>query len=175
MDIDKHSIKVVDGSQVLASTKLSIATIKSCSRLLDAAVDRTRQASGGSETTVPAYGISERTLSFLLRSLESFEQHKTPDAGYMRVSDLADLTTAIWKFGCRPNMFARMATSLLNSRKESGTAIDWAFIAFVFGWRDIFVDATEVLIMGENDKRVWNSDRAKILGREFNFRFARRA
>lgn len=160
-----HRINIATGDQIVWSTEVHVSNIREYSRRLGADVDRTIQASGGNETTIfSTDDISKETLRFLLKSLE---QRGSLNTVFRRFDDLLELAVALWKYECSPQLFASFAQALRPSNwdkdEATGTALDWAFVAFVFGWDDIFEQTTKELIVAEKDLRIGQSPLGDIL------------
>lgn len=162
---DIHTINIATGGQSVWPISVHMSNIRDYSRGLAAAVDRTIQASGGTVTTIYSTDVISRgTLRFLLKSFEARESLSTE---YKRFDDLVELAVALWEFECSTELFASFAKAFRpsdwNHDEGNRNTLDWAFVAFVFGWDDIFGQTTKEIIVAEKDPRIWQSARAEIL------------
>lgn len=81
----------------------------------------------------------------------------TPKATTWRFKELLELSRALWEYECAINTFRSIA-ELIRDRswpedcRRGNNCEGWAFIALVFGWRDVFEEASaEILREGYAD------------------------
>ena len=164
---DIHKINIRTGDEIAFWIKVRVSNIHHFSRRLGAAVDRSIQAFGSTETTIDSTdAISDETLRFLLRSCA---ERRASHTEFKRFDDLSELAVALWTFECKPELFASFAQDFRTKDPDrgTGTVLEWAFVAFVFGWEDIFEQTTKELIVGEKDLTIWQSPLAGILDRMY--------
>lgn len=104
-------------------------------------------AQGRTETRIQA--PADLTSGTVERLVEWIEQ-SVPGQHTLTFDQLLGLSIAIWRYGCDPIIFRRLAASSPEQLMSGAGAAGWTFMALVFDWERDFRDASKMLVCDFN-------------------------
>lgn len=142
-----HKIVIARPSDPDSEVVVQARKIREFSRRLHRAVEEDRRHQREITRLEPTKLISAPALLAIVKMING----GTPRATTWRFKELLELSRALWEFECAINPFRGVA-ELIRGRlwpedcRRGNNCEGWAFIALVFGWRDVFEEASAEII-----------------------------
>lgn len=145
-----HKIVIARPSDPDSEVVVQARKIREFSRRLHRAVEEDRRHQREITRIEPTKLISAPALLAIVKAINGGTPRATTSR-FKELKELLELSRALWEFECAINPF-RSVAELTRDRlwpedcRRGNDCEGWAFIALVFGWRDVFEEASAEII-----------------------------